>query len=197
MLNLPVENQWDLVVKHRIHNEFHGLWIEGDDREELSRLLRVDPDWRLECDLETATDMFPGAPEKIVWIGPHAPGWTQILAFGLLPYHLGVINLGRRRVFQIYCDGELDRLDPLYLYYDGEQLGHVTPPHDEGGYLEFPEYRPFANGLALGTDGDLERDAHRLLCMVGRITGRFLDQEWFAATRTLYRIPDGIWEEAW
>jgi hypothetical protein len=90
----------------------------------------------------------------------------------------------------------LDRLDPLYLYYDGEQLGHVTPPYEEGGYMEFPDYRPYANGLALGADGSLEREAHLMLCMVGRITGRFLDRKWFTSTRTLYRIPENAWEES-
>ncbi|MEO3793057.1 hypothetical protein ABGB14_22820 [Nonomuraea sp. B10E15] len=160
-------------------------------------MLRADAGSRLDCDLETAVGMYPGPPEMVVWIGPHAPGWTHVLAFGMDPYRLGVINLGKRRVFEIHCDEELGRLDPLYLYYDGEQLGHVTPPYEEGGYMKFADYRPYASGLALGEGSGLEHDIHRMLCMVGRITGRFLDREWFASTRTAYRIPEGTWDEPW
>ncbi|GIH56407.1 hypothetical protein Mro02_33210 [Microbispora rosea subsp. aerata] len=194
---LPAENQWDLMVEHGhgLQNGFHGLWVEGDDPEELSRLLGVDPGSRLECDLETAIEVYGRIEERAaVWIGPHAPGWTHVLAFGLHPYHPAVLNLGKRRVFEIFCRAELGELDPLNVYYDGEQLGDVTPPYVQGGDMDLPEYRPYTPGLELGEARDLKRDTHLMMSMVGRITGRFTDRDWWTATRAFYRIPDGTWE---
>ncbi|WP_433365711.1 hypothetical protein [Streptosporangium sp. CA-115845] len=192
---LPAENQWDLLVEHNLYYYFHGLWVESDDPEEVSRLLRVDPDTKLECDLETLIEMYQGRPADTVWIGPHAPGWTHVLAFGLYPYHPAIRNLGKRRVFQIRYDDDRYLLEGLYLYYDGAQLGYAGPP-DEEGHMDLPDYRPYANGLALSEDESHRQHLHLMLCMVGRITGRFLNREWFASTRTLYRIPEGTWEEA-
>ncbi|GIH72391.1 hypothetical protein [Sphaerimonospora thailandensis] len=84
-------------------------------------------------------------------------------ALGLNPY---------RRVFQIYFPGEVgEGLESLYLYYDGEELGDVTPPHEPGGYMSLPDYRSFAAGLEPGYDSDLEREVHLMFCMMGRITG--------------------------
>ncbi|OPG11398.1 hypothetical protein [Microbispora sp. GKU 823] len=193
---LPAENQWDLMVEHGhgLQNGFHGLWVEGDDPEELSRLLRVDQDSRLECDLETATEVYGSTRERgAVWIGPHAPGWTHVLVFGLHPYHPAILNLGKRRVFEIFCREELGELDPLNLYYDGAQLGDVTPPYDQGGDMDLPEYLPYTLGLELGETRSLKRDMHLMASMVGRITGRFTDRDWWTATRTFYRIPDKAW----
>ncbi|MDP4511100.1 hypothetical protein [Nonomuraea turcica] len=193
---LPAENQWDLMVEHGhgLQNGFHGLWVESDDPLELSRLLRVDPDSRLDCDLETAIEVYGRIPERAaVWIGPHAPGWTHVLVFGLHPYHPAIRNLGKRRVFEIFCREELGELEPLNLYYDGEQLGDVTPPYNEGGDMDLPEYMPYTPGLELGETRNLKRDMHFMVCMVGRISGRFLNREWFASNRSFCRIPDGLW----
>ncbi|GAA3442731.1 hypothetical protein [Planomonospora venezuelensis] len=194
---LPAENQWDLLVEHNLYYYFHGLWVESDDPEEVSRLLRVDPETRLECDLETLIEMYQGPQADTVWIGPHAPGWTHVIAFGLYSYHPAIRNLAKRRVFEICYDDDQYDLDLLYFYYDGERIGNATPPEEEGGHMHLSDYRVYANGLALGEDRDLRRHLHLMLCMVGRITGRFLDQEWFTSTRTLYRIPEGNWEENW
>jgi len=193
---LPTENPWDLLIDygHWLNQGFHGLWVESDDSEELSRLLRVDPNSRLDCDLETAVEAYGRIQEQAaVWIGSHAPGWTHVLAFGLHPYHLAIRNLGKRRVFEIFCREELGELEPLNLYYDGKQLGDVTPPYDEGGDMDLPEYMPYTSGLELGATRNLKRDMHLMACMVGRISGRFLDRDWFAATRSFYRIPDESW----
>ncbi|KAA9376898.1 hypothetical protein F5972_20745 [Microbispora cellulosiformans] len=194
---LQAENQWDLMVEHGhgIQNGFHGLWAEGDDPEELSRLLRADPDSRLECDLETAVKVYGRMWERAaVWIGPHAPGWTHVLAFGLHPCHPAVRNLGRRLVLEMFCREELGVLEPLNVYYDGRKLGDVTPPYDEGGDMHLAEYLPYAPGPEFGATGSFTRDVHFVASMVGRITGRFIDRDWWTATRTLYRVPDGSWE---
>jgi len=69
------------------------------------------------------------------------------------------------------------------------------PPYEEDGYIAFHDYRPFMAGLKLDIDSELEQDVHTLWCLAGRITGRFADREWWTATRTFYRIPDGAWED--
>jgi hypothetical protein len=103
--------------------------------------------------------------------------------------------LGKRRVFQIKFVGEVgEGISPLYMYYDGEPVGDVTPPHEQGGYMSLPDYRPYTRGLELGYDSDLEWEVHLMLCMMGRITGRFADRDWWTATRTFYRVPDRSWE---
>ncbi|WP_219471574.1 hypothetical protein [Nonomuraea rhizosphaerae] len=179
---------------HGLQNGFHGLWVESDDLNELSRLLRVDPDSRRQCDLETALGMYEGQWGKAdVWMGPHAPGWTHILAFGLYPGHPAVLGLGPRRVFEIFCCEELGKLDPVRLYEDGRQVGDITPPYREGGVMESPEYLPYTRGLALGDTRNLKRDLHLMMCVAGRITGRFLDRDWFTSSRPFYRIPEERW----
>ncbi|MEV0232167.1 hypothetical protein [Nonomuraea sp. NPDC050786] len=189
----PAHNQWDLLVEygHWLELGFHALWIEGDDREELARLLRVDPVSRRECDLKTLDEEAVDPDAKGVWMGPHSPGWTHAFAFNLYSSHPAILNLGKRRVFELYFAGEVgEGLEPLYLNYDGEQLGEVTPPYEEGGDMELADYRPYAAGLELGTKRDYRRDAHLMFCMMGRITGRFADRDWWTASRSYYRIPD-------
>jgi len=83
---------------------------------------------------------------------------------------------------------------PLNLYHDGEYLGDVTPPYTEGGDMDLPEYRPYTHGLELGETRNLKRDLHFMACMVGRITGRFMDREWWTEKRLFRRIPDGAWD---
>jgi len=193
---LPAENQWDLLVEcgQWLELGFHALWVESDDQEELARLLKVDLDSRLECDLVTLARTYEGPPAKGVWMGQHAPGWTHIFAVDLYSFHPAIRNLGKRRVFEIYYAGEVgEGLEPLYLNYDGEQLGDITPPLVEGGPMDLPDYLPYAEGLELDNKG-MHWDVHLFFCMMGRITGRFADREWWTATRTFYRIPDGSWE---
>ncbi|WP_049569962.1 hypothetical protein [Nonomuraea sp. SBT364] len=188
----PSENQWDLLVRYGdwFSSAFHALWVEGDDQEELARLLRVDPGSRLQCDLKTLQerDTIP----RGVWMGPHAPGWTHMFVFGMYAFHPAIRNLGERRVFEIYNAGEFQEgLEPLYLNYDGERLGEVTPPYEEGGDMDLADYRPYSAGLELGMERDTERDVHLMFCMMGRITGRFADRDWWTSTRTYYHIPGG------
>jgi hypothetical protein len=194
---LPADNQWDLLVEygHWLELGFHALWVESDDQEEVARLLKADPGSRMECDLKTVFMTYEGMPEKAIWMGSHAPGWTHIFAFGMYSFHPAIRNLGKRRVFEMYFAGEVgEGLEPLYLNYDGEQLGDVTPPYGEGGDMELNDYLSYAAGLALGTKRNYKRDMHLMFCMVGRITGRFTDREWWTANRTFYRIPEGSWE---
>ncbi|MFI6294837.1 hypothetical protein ACIBEJ_24825 [Nonomuraea sp. NPDC050790] len=193
---LPADNQWDLLVEHGagLQLGFHALWVEGDDPAEVARLFRVDEDSRVECDVATLAGTYKGPPAKGIWIGPHTAGWTHLFVFGLSSNHRVFDSLGKRRAFQIKFWGEVgEGLEPLYLHVDGELLGDVNPPYEVGGYMSLPEYRAFTEGLALDPDGDLEHDVHTLWCVVGRITGRFTDRDWWTASRTFYNIPADAW----
>ncbi|MGW0808198.1 hypothetical protein [Nonomuraea sp. NPDC002799] len=191
--DLPAENQWDLLAEYGqgLENAFHALWVEGDDPEEVAVLFGVDSGSRVECGLDTlGTSVYHGHPEVGIWIGPHAPGWTHLFAFNLHLHPLGLPNLGKRRVFEIDYTGEVGPgLSPLHLYYDGEMLGDVTPPQEPGEPVALPEYQPLTEGLELGGHDAYDEDLHSYFCMMGRITGRFTDQEWWTATRTFYPIP--------
>jgi hypothetical protein len=76
---LPSENQWDLLREFGLGSGFAGIWVEGDDPEELARRLRVDPGLRVECGFDEATRYEQSLDDEVIWIGPHAPGWTHIL----------------------------------------------------------------------------------------------------------------------
>lgn len=187
----PAENQWDLLVEHGdwLASAFHCLWVESDDHEELARLLKVDPASHMECDLRTLMARWDTIPQG-VWMGPHAPGWTHLFVFGMYSFHPALRNLGKRRVFEMYNAGEVgEGLEPLYLNYDGERLGDVTPPYEEGGDMDLPDYRPCAAGLELGRRSGIAREAHLMFCVAGRITGRFADREWWTSPRSYYQIP--------
>jgi hypothetical protein len=190
--DLPAENQWDLLAEYGqgLENAFHALWVEGDDPENLALLFGVDPESRVECGLDTLESVYRGHPEVGIWIGPHAPGWTYLFAFSLYLHPRGFPNLGKRRVFEIDYTGEVGPgLSPLHLYYDGEVLGDVTPPQEPGEPVDLPEYQPLTEGLELGGHDTYDEDLHSYFCLMGRITGRFTDREWWTAPRTFYRIP--------
>ncbi|MCF6471954.1 hypothetical protein FAF44_26700 [Nonomuraea sp. MG754425] len=189
----PARHQWELLVEHGEGSElgFHALWVEDEDEEELARLLGADPGSRVECDLKALAGMDDDPNALGVWMGPHAPGWTHAFVFGMWSFHPAIQNLGKRRVFEIQFTGEAgEGLEPLYLNYDGEQLGDVTPPFEAGGEMMLPDYRPYTVGLELGGKSTHE-NVHLFFSVMGRVTGRFADREWWTAPRAFYRIPAG------
>ncbi|MGP3918237.1 hypothetical protein [Nonomuraea sp. 10N515B] len=69
-------------------------------------------------------------------------------------------------------------------YQDGEFMGMV-------GVQGFQEYAD-----DLHANDEFEELVESYLILAGRITGRFLDRDWFAAPRVLYRIPKDAWPRA-
>ncbi|MFI6454712.1 hypothetical protein ACIBF6_24495 [Streptosporangium amethystogenes] len=194
---LPSENQWDLLWEFGLRSGFVGIWVEGDDREELARRLRVDPGSRVECGFaEAMTRYEQSLNDEVIWIGSHVSGWTHIL--WLSAFHTTAeakaLSAGGRRLLTVYYNGGLTELDHLYLYQDGALVNEIDPPYIDGAPVSVPEYAVYAEGLELELDMSSTQELHLLLCMVGRITGRFLDREWFASTRTLYRVPAEAWD---
>lgn len=194
---LPLENQWDLLREFGLSSGFAGIWVEGDDPEELVRRLRVDSGSRVECGFAEAMTRYERSLEdEIVWIGSHAPGWTHIL--WLSGFHTTaeakVLSTGGRRLLTMFYNGGLTELDHLYLYQDGALVNEIDPPYIDGAPVSVPEYAVYAEGLELEFDISSTQELHLLLCMAGRITGRFLDREWFASTRTLYHVSAEAWD---
>ncbi|NRQ34533.1 hypothetical protein HII36_22180 [Nonomuraea sp. NN258] len=193
---MPSENQWDLLREFGLSSGLAGIWVEGDDPEELARRLRVDPGTRVECGFAEAMARYEASLEdEVIWIGSHTPGWTHIL--WLSSFHTGAeakaLSAGGRRLLTVYYNGGLFELDDLYLYQDGALVDEINPPYADGAPVTVPEYAMYAEGLELEHGMRSQQELHLILCMVGRITGRFLDREWFTATRTLYEIPRDAW----
>lgn len=194
---LPAENQWNLLQEFGLSSWFVGMWVEGDDPEELARRLRVDSRSRTECGFAQAmTRYMHSMDDQVVWIGPHAPGWTHVL--WLSAFHTTAeakeLSAGGRRLLTMFYNGGLGELDHLYLYQDGVLVNEIDPPYIDGDApVSVPEYAVHAEGLELGLDMRSTDELHRLLCVAGRITGRFLDREWFSSTRILYDVPGEAW----
>ncbi|MFF4412005.1 hypothetical protein ACFYY8_05700 [Streptosporangium sp. NPDC001559] len=195
----PEKSQWDLLVEHELGEWFSCQWVDTEDVDEIARRLRVDPDSGTPCDFETAMRSYETDPNTlIVWVGEHSPGWSTVLTLSgvtVPPKAMEALSAGRRRVLEAFF---VEVADPGKLLYtrDGEYIGEVFPPSSRGGWTEVPEFEAYTSGLELhGAMSDAEV-FDRCLCMMGRITGRFVDREWFTSIRTLYRIPEGTWEES-
>jgi len=68
------------------------------------------------------------------------------------------------------------------LYYrDGEYLGML-------GLID--EFQDYTHDLQVGWGVGFQVTVESLLTLAGRITGRFLDRDWFSEPRALYRIPE-------
>ncbi|MFI6909619.1 hypothetical protein ACIBKY_50745 [Nonomuraea sp. NPDC050394] len=53
-------------------------------------------------------------------------------------------------------------------------------------------FQDYAQDLDLG-DAGLQELVEYFLILAGRITGRYLDRDWFATPRVLYRVPRDAW----
>ncbi|WP_066372239.1 hypothetical protein [Herbidospora mongoliensis] len=186
----PLERQWDLLREHGLHEQFSGQWIQTDDLGDAVRRMGLDPESGISCDFATAMeshDPYPG--DVVIWLGEHAPGWAHMLTLsGPMPPRevIDALSAENRRVFDVFFVWGTGHLHNLYNY-DGVCVGDVSPPYP-GGTGEVEEFTRYSRGLELD-DGMPTRDVfERILCMVGRITGRFIDRDWFSSTGTLYRL---------
>ncbi|MFI6477137.1 hypothetical protein ACIBH1_04350 [Nonomuraea sp. NPDC050663] len=180
--------QWDLLFSSGFSARFAGTWIEGGDPESLARILGVDPASRLDCDLPTALQWYrPHGTDDVIWIGEHAPGWTHIISLSGLCIFPGPLSAEGRRLFYVEYDGGEGGLDGLDYWRDGDRAGRSGQHAIDLGELE-PLFERHAIDIEAVDDDEDEMDAY--LRLLGHVTGRFIDQEWLAATRTLYRIPD-------
>jgi hypothetical protein len=190
----PVDDQWDLLVSGGFSEWFAGTWVD-DDSEEVARRLRVDPVTRLDCDLSTAMRWYQpyvSEAEQIVWVGAHAPGWTHIIGICGTPYIWpGPLSEGGRRMFHLEYDEHIEGVHGLDYWRDGKGVGQYGQHTNEVGELDA---LLDSHGIDIDSVEDDADEINAYLRLVGRITGRFIDQDWLAATRTLYRIPGGAWD---
>ncbi|MEV0143879.1 MULTISPECIES: hypothetical protein [unclassified Nonomuraea] len=181
---LPAESQWDLLDEYTLNARFDAAWIDTEDIEEIAERFRADPSSGILCDLNTA---FHLAAEKdqdtLVWIGAHSPGWSVAITMsGSFTFREGA-SAGGRRIIGYSHMADLGEIgdEGMVHYHDGEFMGMV-------GVQAFQDY-----ARDLETYVRFEEEVESYLVLVGRITGRFLDRDWFAAPRVLYRIPNGAW----
>ncbi|WP_204018051.1 hypothetical protein [Sphaerimonospora thailandensis] len=189
---LPEESQWDLLAEHGLESWFNCQWVDTEDSNEITRRLGVDPRDGTLCDFQTAMQSYEAGPEKlIVWVGEHSAGWSTILTVSgvtVPPHLIEALSAGGHRVLEAYFMEEVDPGKLLYTH-DGEYIGEIFPPSSPGGWMEVPEFEAHASGLVLSDEISDAETFDRYMCMVGRITGRFIDRAWFASTRTLYHVP--------
>ncbi|MEU1734763.1 hypothetical protein [Streptosporangium sp. NPDC020145] len=189
---LPEESQWDLLVEYGMESWFSCQWVDTGDSNEIARRLGVDLRDGTLCDFQTAMQSYEADPEElIVWVGEHSAGWSTILTVSgvtVPPRLIEALSAGGHRVLEAYYVEEADPGKLLYTY-DREYLGAVFPPSSPGGWMEVPEFEAHASGLELSDEISDAETFDRYMCMVGRITGRFIDRAWFASTRTLYHVP--------
>ncbi|MFI6908350.1 hypothetical protein ACIBKY_44310 [Nonomuraea sp. NPDC050394] len=185
--------QWDLLSSRGFASRFAGTWVEGGDPDVLAEVLRVDPQSRLECDLATAMRWYePYSNDDIIWIGEHAPGWTHIISISGLGIWPGPLSEHDRRVFFLeYDDGE-EGLHGLTYWRDGTRAGDAGRNSNDPGDLA-PLFE--RHGIESDAFDDGEGELNAYLFLLGQITGRFIDEEWLAASRSLYRIPPNAWAD--
>jgi hypothetical protein len=164
------------------------LWIENGDPGEIADLLRLDRRSSRETSLEqeetqTLDGTLPFNGDDAVWIGPHAPGWSAVVSLSALDEGGTRLIEGGRRMLEVSWSWEIGGVYPLY-YSNGVRVSEELEgwPAPTGSVFE-----PYAHGLFPDSDEDQgdEVPANAYLTIVGRMTGRFLDDDWF---RTVGRV---------
>ncbi|MGC5016233.1 hypothetical protein ACLQ2R_36175 [Streptosporangium sp. DT93] len=192
--------QWAPLRERGFRDTFAGTWIEGDDPDEIARDLGSDPATAVRCGLgEAMRDYEPYAFRELVWLGEHAPGWSHAITIAGPPLRADLLASAGRRFVQVVWDaGDLGVHD---LYYsDGITVGRRSPVDIAAPGWPFHEYaeglepsRPgvvdvFCGGPA-GPVGSLGLWLDNWFVLAGRVSGRFIDERYLDATRSLHRIP--------
>ncbi|MER7207207.1 hypothetical protein ABT340_09025 [Streptosporangium sp. NPDC000239] len=182
---MPAESQWDLLEEHLLNSRFDVAWIDTEEIGEAAERFWVDPGSGVPCDLDTAFDLIENdGQETLVWIGTHSPGWSVAVTMNRGFTLSEEASTGGRGVLAHWHMAGLYELadEGMVYYHDGEHMGRVGEE----------AFRDHALDLDLDGAGFREQVEYYLI-LAGRITGRFLDREWFAASRVLYRVPGDAW----
>ncbi|SNT60891.1 hypothetical protein SAMN05216276_108019 [Streptosporangium subroseum] len=187
----PEHDQYGLLAAHGFDDEFFGLWVERDDLDELAGILRLDPQSRRDVRLiEEAPTMTDRSVEDGLWIGPHGPGWSVVISTSGPGTGVLQLSSGNRGMLMVSWDREIDGLSDLVYYRDGNVVAE-SPGMPSGELLPSQLLDPYAQGLprdGYPIEGE-ERLAHAFLTIVGRITGRFLDEDWLSTPGRAYGFP--------
>lgn len=178
----PPVDQWDLLCAFGFSTRFAGTWIENEDPHEVARQLGADPSTRLDCDLQTAMRSYqPWGSDEIIWIGAHAPGWTQLITMSGPCAAPGPPSENGRRLFFVEYD-EDEGVHGLSYWRDGEPLGQYGDRGELGPMLA-------QHGIDLASAQSEADEMNAYLTLVGRITGRSVDSGLPSEMRTLYHLP--------
>ncbi|MER7362181.1 hypothetical protein [Nonomuraea wenchangensis] len=182
---MPAESQWDLLDEYLLNSRFDVAWIDTENLDEVAERFRVVPDSGVLCDLDTAFDLIDNdEQETLVWIGMHSPGWSVSVTMNRgFPLPEAASAGGRGILTYWHMAGLYEHADEgMVFYHDGEYVGRA-------GEEAFQEH---ARDLDVDDAGFREQVEYYLV-LAGRITGRFLDRDWFATSRVLCRIPHNVW----
>lgn len=194
---------WELLVAHGIDFDtpFRSVWVEGPGVEEVARRLGADLSSARVCGRrDIVTGSYTEHGDGVIWAGPQAPGWVQ------------VIQLDGNDVWRWQSWAELTRDGgrllylgwPLYELEGVEDLEYVV-----GGEVVTslvvgdPEERDGTDPDALDDhldgpafEGDTAAaEVTSALRLIGRVTGRELDEAWLNGRHTRYVIPASAREE--
>lgn len=181
MKTFPVEGQKDLVVEHGLYDSFFATWVDIEDVDAVAAHLEVAPAAKKTCDFQTAVrSCEPNPGTQWFWITRHAPGWSHILTLSGASPSSDILSLNRRRVFELAYIGGIEELYPLAYTYDGKS---------DAEFFDVPEYalywEDFISSHRISEDEEFEQE----LIIMGRITGRFYDREFFFSQGLLCRMP--------
>ncbi|MEV7808393.1 hypothetical protein AB0O28_36135 [Microbispora sp. NPDC088329] len=183
---LPMESQWDLLDEYGLNAHFDAAWIDTEDMEEIVRRFRADPSSGIPCDLDRACHLAQDrGQDSLVWIGAHSPGWSVALTLGGAFTLREEASAGGRIIIEYWHMAELGEIgdEAITYHQDGEYMGAV-------GTEGFQEY---VRDLDARTYTGFQEEVEMYLICAGRVTGRFLDHDWFATPRVLYRVPREAW----
>ncbi|GAA0829944.1 hypothetical protein ACFQVD_32995 [Streptosporangium amethystogenes subsp. fukuiense] len=165
--------------------------MERDDLDEIVGILRLDPQSRRDVRLiEEAPTMTDRSVKDSLWIGPHSPGWSVVISTSGPGTGVWQLSSGNRGTLMAGRHREIDGLSDLDYYRDGNVVAEI-PGMPSGELLPPQLLEPYAQGLprdGCPIEGE-ERLAHAFLTVVGRMTGRFMDEEWFLAPGRAYDFP--------
>ncbi|MGP3931256.1 hypothetical protein [Nonomuraea sp. KM88] len=159
--------------------------------------LRVDSSSELLCDRQTAMQWFSDVSEhgEIVWLGAHAPGWTQIISLsghvcGRVSLQKALCEAGRRVLGLGWTD--IDGPTELFYLENGELIDNITPYHPDPASLGYV-LSPYLRDVPFSETADSEVTLNSFLKVVEKATEGAISSEWFETVHHLYRIPRESW----
>ncbi|GAA2395879.1 DUF6461 domain-containing protein [Nonomuraea africana] len=190
---------WELLAAHGIDFDtpFRSVWCEGLAVEEVARRLGADmataqpAGWR-----DILTGSYRERGDGIIWVGPHAPGW--VLVIQLDGNHLWrwdswaqLSRDGGRMLYLGWPLYEIEGVEDLQYVVDGDVVTSLVVGDPEERDGSDPDA---LDGYLSGLDffGDSARaEITSALRLIGRITGKEIDDEWLDGVHTRYVIRGG------
>ncbi|WP_162641389.1 hypothetical protein [Streptosporangium sp. 'caverna'] len=177
----PTEGQKDLLVENRLYDSFFATWVSIEGINAVAMRLEVAPEAKTICDLQTAVRLCDPSPgTQWFWIAQHAPGWSHILTLSGAGPCPDTLSLNRQRVFELAYIGGIEEIYPLAYTYDGKS---------DADFFDVLEYAPYWEDFDSSHHIPVEEELEQQLIIMGRITGRFYDREFFSSQGLLCKMP--------